>query len=126
MTRKVITLASILIIFVVAVYCMHWTARPENSAISYDGRGTDVVELYENREDYDNSNADGVAAIIVNTEPSKAETVNAVASVVFDYRGYDTIGESFILLAAIASAHCILRSAKKNKAEAEEKGGAKK
>ena len=34
--------------------------------------------------------------------------LNNVAAVVFDFRGYDTLGESFILLTAIAGSFVIL------------------
>ena len=40
---------------------------------------------------------------------------NNVAAVVFDYRGFDTLGESFILLTAIAGSFVILSMAKKKK-----------
>jgi len=115
--KKIITLVSLVIILVATAFSMNWTAQPENSPISYDGEYLDVVDLYENpisKDEY-SGDPDGVAAIIVETEPEEAQTVNAVASIVFDYRGFDTIGESFILLASIAGAHCILRSGKKKK-----------
>ena len=115
--KKVITLISLVVILVASCVAMNWTSIPENSPISYDGSYLDVKQLYDNpisKDEY-NGNPDGVASIIVETEPEEAQTVNAVASIVFDYRGFDTIGESFIQLASIAGAHCILRSGKKKK-----------
>ena len=42
---------------------------------------------------------------------------NIVTGTLADYRGFDTIGESFILLASIAGSYAILRSSKKRKEE---------
>ena len=119
--KKVITLISLVIVLVASCVAMNWTSIAENSPISYDGSYLDVVDLYNNpvsKSEYSGT-PDGVASIIVETEPEEAQTVNAVASIVFDYRGFDTIGESFILLCAISGAHVILHSKKKKK-EAEE------
>ena len=43
--------------------------------------------------------------------------LNNVAAIVFDYRGYDTMGESFILLTAIAGSYIILKNMKGRKEE---------
>ena len=49
----------------------------------------------------------------------KGMAANSVAAVVFDFRGYDTLGESFILLTAIAGSFVILSRVKhKGKEEA--------
>ncbi|MDD4075277.1 MAG: hypothetical protein PHC80_04225 [Eubacteriales bacterium] len=69
----------------------------------------DVSELYENPESYDLSDADGAASIIIMEDLSKTNTTNAVTAVVFDFRGYDTLGESFVLFTAITGAMVILR-----------------
>jgi len=49
----------------------------------------------------------------VNEDLQKTNAVNAVTAVVFDFRGYDTMGESFILITAISGSMAILRKAKK-------------
>lgn len=85
--------------------------RMANSSPTYDGTGTDLVELYENPGSYDNRGADGAAAIMVNENLDKTAADNVVFSVVFNFRGYDTMGESFILIAAIAGSLVILRKA---------------
>lgn len=41
-----------------------------------------------------------------------------VASIVFNFRGYDTMGESFILVTAVTGSLVILRKVKKDKKEA--------
>ena len=39
--------------------------------------------------------------------------MNDVTSIVFDFRGYDTMGEAFILITAVAGAVVILYNKKK-------------
>lgn len=78
---------------------------------TYDGRGTDLTALYQDPSSYDNTGADGAAAVIVNENLDKTAADNVVFSVVFNFRGYDTMGESFILIAAIAGSLVILRKA---------------
>ena len=104
------------IALVVILACGVWAAVGMGmSDPTYDGTHMDLVELYENNSGYDNSAADGAAAIIVNENLEKTAAENVVFSVVFNYRGYDTLGESFILIAAIAGSLAILRvSAKKD------------
>lgn len=93
-----------------------------NSEPTYTGSNTDLIDLYENPSNYDNSTADGAASVIVNENLEKTAADNVVFSVVFNFRGYDTLGESFILIAAIAGCLAILRNVKKNnhKEEAQE------
>ena len=67
--------------------------------------------LYEDPSSYDNTQADGAASIMVNENLEKTAADNVVFSVVFNFRGYDTMGESFILIAAIAGSLVILRKA---------------
>lgn len=95
---------------VVLLGCGMWAGwRMAGSPPTYDGTGTDLVELYENPGSYDNTDADGAAAIMVNENLDKTAADNVVFSVVFNFRGYDTMGESFILIAAIAGSLVILR-----------------
>ena len=87
--------------------------------MTYDGSDVDVTELYRDPSSYDIDDPDGVADIIVKTDLEQTRAQNVVAAVVFDYRGFDTIGESFILLAAIAGAFVILHGAVKKGKEAD-------
>ena len=82
--------------------------------ITYDGSKTNVVDLYNNPTNYDTSNANGVAEIIVDENLDKAKAANDVASIVFNFRGFDTIGEAFILFTAITGSIVILSSAMRN------------
>ena len=86
---------------------------------TYDGSQANVP-VYELRQDpasYDDSTADGAAAAIVQQNLDKTDAVNDVTSVVFDFRGYDTMGEAFILMTAVAGATVILFSKKTTKKE---------
>ena len=93
---------------------------------TYDGSQANVP-VYELRQDpasYDDSTADGAAAAIVQQNLDKTHAVNDVTSVVFDFRGYDTMGEAFILMTAVAGATVILfnkKTAKKEEKNDEEK-----
>lgn len=83
----------------------------EDIPVTYDGRGTDVYELQQDPYDYDVADPapDGAASIIVKENLAKTQAVNNVTAIVFDFRGYDTLGESFVLLIAITGATVILR-----------------
>ena len=93
---------------------------------TYDGSQA-TVPVYELRQDpasYDDSTADGAAAAIVQQNLDKTHAVNDVTSVVFDFRGYDTMGEAFILMTAVAGTTVILftkKVAKKEENNDEEK-----
>lgn len=55
----------------------------------------------------------GVADIMVKDTISKTHALNAVTAIVFDFRGYDTLGESFVLCTAVTGVAVILRKAVK-------------
>ena len=61
---------------------------------TYDGANAKVspYELMQDPEAYDDSEADGAAAAIVQQNLAKTHAVNDVTSIVFDFRGYDTMG----------------------------------
>ena len=48
---------------------------------------------------------------------AKTHAVNDVTSIVFDFRGYDTMGEAFILITAVAGSSVILFTRKSGKEE---------
>ena len=114
-TKKIIAIVACLVVLAAGCFTMCWTFF--NVPITYDGSDVDVTELYADPTNYDVTNPDGVADIIVKTDLEQTKAANVVAAIVFDYRGFDTIGESFILLAAISGAHVILHSEKKKKKE---------
>lgn len=115
--KNILFTIALAILMICGVYASVLMAGSEPT---YDGSKTDVVALYEEPESYDNSQADGVASIIVNENLDKTAAQNVVFSVVFNFRGYDTMGESFILIAAIAGSLVILRKSAKASKEAPE------
>ena len=116
-TKKVVLILTLVVILA----CGAWAAvEMALSGPTYDGTGTDLIGLYENPGSYDNSDADGAASIIVNENLDKTAATNVVFSVVFNFRGYDTLGESFILIAAIAGSLVIVRKAVKKHPHGEE------
>ena len=86
---------------------------------TYDGSqaASSVYELQQDPQSYDYGNIDGAAAAIVQQNLAETHAVNDVTSIVFDFRGYDTMGEAFILCTAVAGSIVILYSAKKDKKE---------
>jgi multisubunit Na+/H+ antiporter MnhB subunit len=58
---------------------------------------------------------EGIANLIVNDTMERTGAINTVTAVVFDFRGYDTLGESFVLFTAVSGASVILRKHKKAK-----------
>lgn len=118
-TKKILLAISLVVILACGVWAAVGMGTGEPT---YDGSHMDLVDLYENNSNYDNSTADGAASIMVNENLEKTAAENVVFSVVFNYRGYDTLGESFILIAAIAGSLAILRvaSGKDDKKEGDE------
>lgn len=90
---------------------------------TYDGSKAkvSVYELLENGgENYDVSDADGAAAVIVQENLSETHAVNNVTSIVFDFRGYDTMGESFIMILTISGVIVLLRKTREQKQQMKE------
>ncbi len=119
--RKLITLLSLALILAAGLYAVIYAYV--KLPVTYDGSRTDVRKLYENPEMYkdDYGEPDGVADIIVKKNLSDTMAANDVASIVFDFRGFDTLGESFILLTAIAGSYVILSRSKKKEEPQEKK-----
>jgi len=113
-TKKMVLTISLVVILACGIWA---SILMGGSEPTYDGSHMDLMNLYENNSSYDNSTADGAAAIIVNENLEKTASDNVVFSVVFNFRGYDTLGESFILIAGVAGCLVILR---KSKAHGEE------
>ncbi len=74
-----------------------------------------VYELQQDPDSYDDSFATGAADAIVQQNLAEARAVNDVTSIVFDFRGYDTMGESFILVTAMTGCAVILFTKKSGK-----------
>ena len=95
--KKAIGAIALIAILICGVYA---AGAMYDSGTTYDGSKTDVIALYENPQEYDVSNPDGVADIIVKNNLD------------------NTMGESFILVTAVTGSLVILRKVKKDKKEA--------
>ena len=114
--KKFLTWVSLGIILFGGVFAAFTMGRMEPT---YDGRAAvSEYELMQDPSSYDDSNPDGAAAAIIQQNLDKTHSVNDVTSIVFDFRGYDTMGEAFILITAVAGSAVILFS-KKSEKEAE-------
>jgi len=116
-TKQIVTLAALAVLLIAGMVAVIYAYN--NIPVTYDGSDTNVVDLYNDPTDYDVSDPDGVADIIVKENLEKTGAANNVAAVVFDFRGFDTLGESFILLTSIAGAYVILSKTHKSKKEDE-------
>ena len=121
--KRTLVIASLFIILVCGIAGVRYAFY--NGSVSYDGSDVNVVNLYNNPNmDITHDNPDGVAALIVEENLAGTMAANNVAAVVFDFRGFDTLGESFILLTAIAGSFVILsrphKAAKKKEGTSDE------
>lgn len=107
--RSVVALVALAVIMVLAAVCSWQLGQ---MAPTFAGN-VDVAALEQDPDAYDLSNADGAAHIIVSKNLAETAAKNVCFSVVFNFRGYDTMGESFILIAALSGSLCILRNPKK-------------
>jgi hypothetical protein len=107
--KKFFIFFSLAIIATIGIYVMVTASKLDRT---YNGRNTNVYEIAQNPEKYTIGDEDGITSIIVKENLEKTHALNTVASVTFDFRGYDTLGESFILLTAISGSVAILRRAR--------------
>lgn len=111
--KKFLTFVSLAVILFA---CFTAAVRMSVMPRTYDGKNASVpvVVLQQTPESYDVRDADGSAAAIVQENLAEARAVNDVTSVVFDFRGYDTMGEAFILITAVAGSAVILFTKKES------------
>lgn len=114
--KKLFSWLALGIFFFAGVYASITMA---NMPRTYDGRtgSPTVYELQQDPASYNDSNVDGAAGAIVQQNLDRTHAVNDVTSIVFDFRGYDTMGEAFILITAVAGTTVIIYSGKKEKKE---------
>ncbi len=111
--KKLLMQLSILTILCLGFYVATSMA---DTAPTYDGRGTDLQALYADptaNQQAAIANPDGIADIIVGSALADTHAENVVTAVLFDYRGYDTMGEALVLFTAIAGCLAILRKTRK-------------
>ena len=116
--KSVVAGAAVLVVLAFGVIAVIWGFN------NYQASNVVVTKQDDGTYTYENIEPDGVADEIVAANvygiEGKANNTNAdnnVAAIVFDFRGYDTLGESFILLTAIAGTFVILSRTKKKKKE---------
>ena len=110
--RKFLTWISLAVILFA---CLAAAVRMADMPRTYEGQNATVpvAVLQQSPDSYDDSTADGAAAAIVQQNLANTHAVNDVTSIVFDFRGYDTMGEAFILITAVAGSAVILFTKKK-------------
>lgn len=113
--------AAVLALCVILLVGVITAARMDALAPTFNGK-VDVAALEQDPSDYSLEEADGAAYVVVAQNLEKTEAKNVCFSVVFNFRGYDTMGESFILIAALSGSLCILREPKHRKARETAKG----
>ena len=117
--KKFLTYLCLAVFLFAGIYaCADMAAMPR----TYEGQNAavSVYELQQNPSAYDDTQADGAAAAIVQQNLDKSHAVNDVTSIVFDFRGYDTMGEAFILITAVAGAVVILYTKRKKEEKSDE------
>ena len=114
--KKFLTWVSLAVILFI---CLTAAIRMDAMPRTYDGQNATVpvAQLQQDPAAYDDSTADGAAAVIVQQNLANSHAVNDVTSIVFDFRGYDTMGEAFILITAVAGSAVILFTKKVGKEE---------
>ena len=112
--KKWLTYVSLGVILFFSVFGALTLAGMERS---YEGQAAPVpvYDLQQNPESYDDSFAAGAADAIVQQNLARTHAVNDVTSIVFDFRGYDTMGEAFILVTAVTGSAVILFKKKAGK-----------
>ena len=117
--KKFLTWVSLAVILFI---CLTAAIRMDAMPRTYDGQNATVpvAQLQQDPAAYDDSTADGAAAAIVQQNLANSHAVNDVTSIVFDFRGYDTMGEAFILITAVAGSAVILFTRQSKKEENDE------
>ena len=117
--KKFLTYLCLGVLLFAGVYaCLDMAVMPR----TYEGQkaAVSVYQLQQDPMSYDDSRADGAAAAIVQQNLEKTHAQNDVTSIVFDFRGYDTMGEAFILITAVAGSVVILYTKKKKEEKHDE------
>lgn len=62
----------------------------------------------------ENRSLGDASKIVIQETISKTSAINSVTAVVFDFRGYDTLGESIVLFTAVCGVSAVLRNTTKS------------
>ena len=120
--KKWLTYVSLGVIFVAMIAAAF---KMGTFAPTYSGEdaAVSVYDLQQDPDSYDDSEVSGAADAIVQQNLANTHAVNDVTSIVFDFRGYDTMGEAFILITAVAGVTVLLRKSTREKKEEMENAG---
>ena len=104
---------------VILFFCVFGARTLSGMERSYEGQdaAVSVYDLQQDPASYQDDFASGAADAIVQQNLAKTHAVNDVTSIVFDFRGYDTMGEAFILVTAVTGSAVILFKTKEKKEE---------
>lgn len=118
--KKWLTYVSLAVILFACVFAGINMGQMERT---YDGTKApvSVYDLQQNPDSYDDSAVNGAADAIVQQNLANSHSVNDVTSIVFDFRGYDTMGEAFILLTSVAGVTVLLGRKNRKEEEKDEK-----
>ncbi len=105
--KKWLTYVSLGVILVACVFSALIMAGMDRTYESQDAL-VSAYELQQDPDSYSDAFASGAADAIVQQDLATARAVNDVTSIVFDFRGYDTMGEAFILITAVTGSAVIL------------------
>ncbi len=97
--------------------CVYAAFTMGNWERSYEGQdaAVPVYDLQQDPDSYEAEFASGAADAIVQQNLAETHSQNDVTSIVFDFRGYDTMGEAFILVTAVTGSAVILFKKKERK-----------
>ena len=101
----IIFLAAIAVFLIFGALSMHDFGKPEYTLKDIENPITEELEDVERTPAMDDH--------IIDNCQEETGANNAVTSVVFDYRGFDTLGEATVLFTAVAGVILIFRRLKK-------------
>ena len=126
--KRIVAIVSLLVILaagLAAVFHANTLTKTYEGNVDVDSLYIEATDNIEGSVAADDALVSAEATIdiaddIVARNLGETMAANNVAAVVFDFRGFDTLGESFILLTSIAGAFVILAKSHKKKKEDEE------
>ncbi|MCK5772647.1 MAG: hydrogenase [Thermoplasmata archaeon] len=107
---------SLAALLLLTVYEMRDFGEPEGKMYIYDPVAGENVDGSVERTAMDDF-------FLANSTSDETATNNVVSAVVFDYRGFDTLGEATVLFAAVTGVMMALRGAFPEKGHAKKRKG---
>lgn len=115
--KKFFTYFSLAIFITMGTYVMITAADLPRT---YNGKNTNIYEIQGNSPKYSLEEPYSASEIIIKESIEKTRSLNIVNAVVFDFRGYDALGQSFILLTTVTGCSLMLSCEKKRREESDE------